>query len=102
MALAIILFNRVQYWTAPHSQSAYRCKRKPELGEGVGPIQPGVCGQKLKPGREPMSWAIIAILVALWALGLINSVGGSFIHALLAIAAIALLYKLLGGRRIMS
>ena len=49
-----------------------------------------------------MSWAIIAILVALWALGLINSVGDSFLHALLAIAAIMLLYNLLGGRRIMS
>jgi hypothetical protein len=33
---------------------------------------------------------------------LIGGVGGSFIHALLAIAAIALLYKLLGGRRMMS
>ena len=49
-----------------------------------------------------MSWAIIAILVALWVLGLIGGVGGSFIHALLVIAAIAMLYKLLGGRRMMS
>jgi len=49
-----------------------------------------------------MSWAIIAILVALWVLGLIGGVGGSFIHGLLVIAAIALLYKLLGGRRMMS
>jgi hypothetical protein len=49
-----------------------------------------------------MSWAIIVILVALWVLGLTSGVGGSFIHALLAIAAIMLLYNLLGGRRIMS
>jgi Family of unknown function (DUF5670) len=49
-----------------------------------------------------MSWAIIVILVALWVLGLISGVGGSFIHALLAIAAIMPLYNLLGGRRIMS
>jgi len=47
-----------------------------------------------------MSWAIIAILVALWVLGMIG--GGSFIHALLAIAAIVLLYNLPGGRRIMG
>ena len=49
-----------------------------------------------------MSWAIIAILVALWVLGMISGVGGSFIHALLAIAAIMLLYKMLGGRRLMN
>jgi uncharacterized protein DUF5670 len=49
-----------------------------------------------------MSWAIIAILVALWVLGLISGVGGSFIHALLAIAAIMLLYNMLGGRRLMN
>jgi hypothetical protein len=49
-----------------------------------------------------MSWATIVILVALWMLGLISGLGSSFIHALLAIAAIMLLYNLLGGRRIMS
>ncbi len=49
-----------------------------------------------------MSWVIIVILVALWVLGLISGIGGSFIHALLAVAAIMLLYHLLGGRRIMS
>ncbi len=49
-----------------------------------------------------MLWAIIVILLALWALGLGSGVGGSLIHALLAIAAIALLYKLLGGRRMVS
>jgi len=30
--LAIILFNRVQYWTETHLRSAYRCNRKPESG----------------------------------------------------------------------
>jgi uncharacterized protein DUF5670 len=49
-----------------------------------------------------MSWAIIVILVALWVLGLISGIGGSFVHALLAIAAIMLLYNLLGGRRLMN
>ena len=49
-----------------------------------------------------MSWVIIVILVALWVLGLISGVGGSFIHALLAVAAIMLLYKMLGGRRLMN
>jgi uncharacterized protein DUF5670 len=49
-----------------------------------------------------MSWVIILILVALWVLGLISGIGGSFVHALLAIAAIMLLYNLLGGRRLMN
>ena len=49
-----------------------------------------------------MSWAIIVILVALWLLGLAGGVGGSLIHALLAIAAIMLIYNLLGGRRMVS
>jgi uncharacterized membrane protein required for colicin V production len=49
-----------------------------------------------------MSWVIIVILVALWVLGLISGVGGSFIHALLAVVAIMLLYKMLGGRRLMN
>jgi Family of unknown function (DUF5670) len=48
-----------------------------------------------------MYWAIIAILVALWVLGVISGVGGLFIHALFAVAAIMLFYKPLGGRRIM-
>jgi Family of unknown function (DUF5670) len=58
--------------------------------------------QKFKPGSALMSWVIIVILVALWVLGLVSGVGGSFIHALFAVAVIMLLYNLLGGRRLMS
>ena len=46
-----------------------------------------------------MLWTIIAVLVVLWVLGLVGGVGGSLIHALLVIAAIVLVYNLLGGRR---
>jgi Family of unknown function (DUF5670) len=46
-----------------------------------------------------MLWTIIVILVALWILGLVGGIGGSTIHALLVIAAIVLVYNLLGGRR---
>jgi hypothetical protein len=49
-----------------------------------------------------MTWAIIVSLVTLWVMGLAGGVGGSFIHALLAIAAIMLIYNLLGGRRLVS
>jgi len=46
-----------------------------------------------------MLWTIIAILLILWLLGLITSVGGAFIHLLLVIAAIVLIVELLSGRR---
>jgi hypothetical protein len=49
-----------------------------------------------------MTWAIIVILFTLWMLGMAGGVGDPFIHALLAIAAIMLIYKLLGGRRLVS
>jgi hypothetical protein len=46
-----------------------------------------------------MLWTIIAILLVLWLLGLIGSIGGSLVHILLVIAAIVLVYQLLTGRR---
>jgi len=42
-----------------------------------------------------MLWAIIIILVVLWALGFGFSIGGGFIHILLVIALIALIIRLL-------
>jgi len=49
-----------------------------------------------------MLWTIIAVLVVLWALGLVGGVGGSLIHALLVIAAIVWIYNLISGRRILN
>jgi hypothetical protein len=46
-----------------------------------------------------MLWAIIAVFVVLWLLGVVGGVGGSLIHVLLVIAAIMLVYNLLAGRR---
>ncbi|MDX6593152.1 MAG: hypothetical protein QOI85_1615 [Chloroflexota bacterium] len=46
-----------------------------------------------------MLWTIIAILLVLWLLGFIGSIGGGLIHLLLVIAAIVLLFQLLSGRR---
>jgi hypothetical protein len=45
-----------------------------------------------------MLWAIIVILLALWLLGLLASIGGGLIHILLVIAAIVLIAQLLTGR----
>jgi hypothetical protein len=42
---------------------------------------------------------ILAIVLVLWLLGVIGSVGGSLIHLLLVVAAVVLILDLLGGRR---
>jgi hypothetical protein len=46
-----------------------------------------------------MLWALVTLLVVLWLLGLIGSVGGAAIHLLLVVAAIVLVAQLLSGRR---
>jgi hypothetical protein len=45
-----------------------------------------------------MLWAIIVILLALWLIGLLASIGGGLIHLLLVIAAVVLVAQLLTGR----
>jgi len=48
-----------------------------------------------------MLWTIAVILVVLWALGLVSSVTmGGFIHILLILAIIAIVFQILQGRRI--
>ncbi len=49
-----------------------------------------------------MLWTIIIVLVALWLLGLVGGIGGSFIHGLLVIVAIILIFNVLSSRRITS
>ncbi len=39
-------------------------------------------------------WAVVVILVVLWLLGLVLNIAGGFIHVLLIIALIVLLYNL--------
>ena len=46
-----------------------------------------------------MLWTILVILLALWLLGLVASVGGAFIHLLLVLAVIVFAAQLLTGRR---
>ncbi len=45
-----------------------------------------------------MLWAIIVILLVLWLLGLLTSVGGGLIHLLLVLAIIVFLLQLLWPR----
>jgi hypothetical protein len=46
-----------------------------------------------------MLWTLLVILLVLWLLGVITSVtAGGFIHLLLVIAVIVLVFNLLSGR----
>jgi 4-hydroxybenzoate polyprenyltransferase len=42
-----------------------------------------------------MIYTIIVVLVVLWLLGFIGQIGGSFIHLLLLVAAVVLIYDLI-------
>ena len=44
-------------------------------------------------------WAVVVILVVLWLIGLILSIGGGFIHILLIIAVIVIIYNLITHSR---
>ncbi len=46
-----------------------------------------------------MLWTIFVVILVLWLLGFIGGFGGSFIHALLLIAAVVLVFNLVSGRR---
>ncbi len=45
-------------------------------------------------------WVIMAIVIAVWLIGLIIGLAGNLIHFLLIIALAILIYNLLAGRRI--
>ena len=44
-------------------------------------------------------WFIVALIVVLWLLGFLFNIGGSFIHLLLIIAAVVILYNLFFNKR---
>jgi hypothetical protein len=46
-----------------------------------------------------MLWTLIVVLLVLWLLGLIGNIGAGFIHLLLVVALIVLVFQLLSGRR---
>ena len=47
-----------------------------------------------------MLWAITVLLLGLWLLGYIGQVGGGFIHLLLFVAIIVMIYHLVTRRRV--
>lgn len=46
-----------------------------------------------------MLWTILGVILILWLLGLLTSIGGGLIHLLLVIALIVLVIQFVGGRR---
>jgi len=46
-----------------------------------------------------MLWTILVIVLVLWLLGFLGSIGGGLIHLLLVVAAVILVLQLLSGRR---
>jgi len=50
--------------------------------------------------EESMLWTIFVVLLVLWLLGLVTSYTlGGFIHILLVLAVITLIFNLISGRR---
>lgn len=45
-----------------------------------------------------MLWTIIVVLLALWLVGIIASIGGGLVHLLLLVAGIILIAQLVSGR----
>jgi hypothetical protein len=64
-------------------------------------VSPGAVGAPAK--EDVMLWTIALILAVLWVLGLVSSYTmGGFIHVLLILAIIVVVFRLLQGRRLTS
>jgi 4-hydroxybenzoate polyprenyltransferase len=50
-------------------------------------------------GIAIMLWTILVILLALWLIGLVASIGGALIHLLLVLALIVFVAQIFTGRR---
>ncbi len=44
-------------------------------------------------------WLVVAVIVALWLIGLVANIAGNLIHLLLLVALAVLVYNLIAGRR---
>ncbi|RYE60758.1 MAG: lmo0937 family membrane protein [Hyphomicrobiales bacterium] len=48
-----------------------------------------------------MLYTIAIVLLVLWLLGMVTSVGGGLIHILLVVAAVVILIRLFTGRKVL-
>jgi hypothetical protein len=53
------------------------------------------------PAEVNMLYTIAIVLLVLWLLGMVTSVGGGLIHILLVIAAVVILIRLFTGRKVL-
>lgn len=54
--------------------------------------------QSLEERKLQMFWTIIGLLILLWVLGLVFKIAAGFVHVLLIIAVILIVYKVIKGR----
>jgi uncharacterized protein DUF5670 len=74
---------------------------KPNTGGGAVLVPRCPPALQFKTEDRTMLWTIAVVLLALWLLGLVTSYTmGGFIHALLVIAVIVVLMRIIQGRRI--
>ena len=78
--------------------------RRPRREELAGAVERGAKTRDVFENRqmeETMLWTVFVILAVLWLLGIVTAYTmGGFIHVLLVIALVALIFQLMGGRRI--
>jgi hypothetical protein len=68
------------------------------LGDATVHIEHNV---HVKKRRIAMLYTLAIVLIVLWALGLVSSYTlGGFIHILLVLAIVVILFNLIGGRRV--
>jgi hypothetical protein len=48
-----------------------------------------------------MLWTIVVVLIVLWLLGLISTIGGSLVHILLVVALVLIIINLSQGKKIL-
>ena len=84
-------------------QAGVRANAGRRIERNVALATAGVSGLATEPETEKegvMLWTIAVILLVLWALGMVSSyTAGGFVHLLLVIAVIVVVFQFISGRR---
>ena len=89
----------------PGAATRWPCSRKGLLPQSIASSSHlsadsncGVAEQE----RESMLWTVFMVLLVLWGIGAIINIGSGLLHLFLIVAAIALVFSLVSGRRGMA